>query len=180
MIETQEAIRLARALLGTPYARMDCIGLIVRIIRTGKGGRTNYRTAGTNSLWRSYTMSAKYKDLTWRQEGIGGARAGMLAFKRHAEDVHHVGLVTGDGTVIHSSREKGCVVETELDTSWSLLAIHRDIAAEEAREDDEQRAEADGEVMNVQDDEQRVTIVDDEGNCFRPTGGWRVYFGSID
>ena len=180
MVETQEAIDLARALLGTPYARMDCIGLIVRIIRTGKGGRTDYRTAGTHSLWRSYTMSAKYKDLTWRQEGTGGARPGMLAFKRRADDVHHVGLVTEAGTVIHSSSEKGCVVETALDESWSLLAIHRDSAVQESREDGKQDEEACGEAMGMQDDEQRVTIVDDEGSCFRPKGGWRVYFGSID
>ncbi len=179
MIETQEAIELARAMLGTPYASMDCIGLIVRIIRTGRGGRTSYRTAGTNSLWRSYTMSAKYRDLTWRQEGIGGARAGMLAFKRRAEDVHHVGLVTGDGTVIHSSSEKGCVVETTLDGSWNLLAMHRDIAVQESREGNE-ALPGDGKAEMDAQEEQRVTIIDDEGNCFSPAGGWRVYFGSID
>lgn len=179
MIETQEAIRLARALLGTPYASMDCIALIVRIIRTGKGGRTDYRTAGTNSLWRSYTMSAKYRDLTWRQEGTAGARAGMLAFKRRSEDVHHVGLVTEAGTVIHSSSEKGCVVETELDGSWSLLAVHRDIAVQEGEKEEQSVQDGDKE-MDVQEEAQRVTIIDDEGNCFRPSGGWRVYFGSID
>ena len=190
MIETQEAVRMARALLGTPYGEMDCIGLIVRIIRTGRGGRPAYRTAGTNSLWRSAAMSPKYRDLTWRQEGIAGARAGMLAFKRRGDDVHHVGLVTGAGTVIHSSSARGCVVETALDESWGLLAIHRDIAAEEAQPDGEDGAQA--QTVAAQDaaageeqDEQRenaeaVTIIDDEGHCFRPSGGWRVYFGSID
>ena len=74
-------------------------------------------------------MSAKYRDLTWRQEGIQGARAGMLAFKRSGENVHHVGLVTGDGTVVHSSSAKGEVVETKLDASWHLLAVHRYIEA---------------------------------------------------
>lgn len=180
MIETQEAIERARAMLGTPYASLDCIGLIVRIIRTGRGGRTNYRTAGTNSLWRSYTMSAKYRDLTWRQEGTGGARAGMLAFKRRAEDVHHVGLVTGDGTVIHSSSARGCVVETELDGDWNLLAIHRDIAVQESREENAEPLEDGGAAMDTQADGRRVTIIDDEGNCFSPSGGWRVCFGSID
>lgn len=190
MIETQEAVRMARALLGTPYGEMDCIGLIVRIIRTGRGGRTGYRTAGTNSLWRSYTMSAKYRDLTWRQEGIAGARAGMLAFKRSGDDVHHVGLVTGDGTVIHSSSARGCVVETALDESWALLAIHRDIAVEEAQTDGVDGAQAwtdtaQGAATGGEQDAQRenggtVTIIDDEGRCFRPSGGWRVYFGSID
>lgn len=131
MIKADDAIRTARSLIGTPYAQLDCIGLIVRVIRTAPGGVANYRTAGTNSLWSSAEMSAKYRDLIWRQEGIAGARAGMLTFKRRSTDVHHVGLVTGEGTVIHSSSAKGCVVETALDKSWDLLAIHRYIGAAE-------------------------------------------------
>ena len=125
MVKTMDAIRTARSLLGTPYSELDCIGLIVRVIRTSPGGVGAYRTAGTNTLWRSAEASAKYRDLTWRQEGISGARAGMLAFKRRSTDVHHCGLVTGDGTIIHSSSAAGKVVETALDASWKLLAIHR-------------------------------------------------------
>ena len=131
MVKTMDAIRTARSLLGTPYSEIDCIGLIVRVIRTSPGGVGAYRTAGTNTLWRSAKASAKYRDLTWRQEGIAGARAGMLAFKRRSRDVHHVGLVTGDGTVIHSSSAAGKVVETVLDGSWKLLAVHRYIEAQE-------------------------------------------------
>lgn len=131
MIEAKEAIRVARLMIGTPYSTLDCIGLIVRVIRTSPGGVTNYRTAGTNTLWDSANASAKYRDLTWRQEGIAGAKAGMLAFKRSGGDVHHVGLVTGEGTVIHSSSVKGMVVETALDKSWDLLAIHRYIGVAE-------------------------------------------------
>ena len=132
MIEAKEAIRVARSLIGTPYSTLDCIGLIVRVIRTAPGGVTNYRTAGTNSLWDSANASAKYRDLTWRQEGLDGAQAGMLSFKRKSRDTHHVGLVTDDGTVVHSSSAKGCVVETPLASSWQLLARHRyiDIADE--------------------------------------------------
>ena len=129
MVKTMDAIRTARSLLGTPYSEIDCIGLIVRVIRTSPGGVGAYRTAGTNTLWKSAEASAKYRDLTWRQEGIAGAQAGMLAFKRRGTDVHHVGLVTGDGTVIHSSSAKGCVVETKLDDTWQLLAVHRYIEA---------------------------------------------------
>lgn len=125
MVKTMDAIRTARSLLGTPYSELDCIGLIVRVIRTAPGGVGAYRTAGTNTLWRSAEVSAKYRDLTWRQDGITGARAGMLAFKRRGTDVHHVGLVTGDGTVIHSSSAAGKVVETKLDDTWQLLAAHR-------------------------------------------------------
>lgn len=129
MVKTIDAIRTARSLLGTPYSVIDCIGLIVRVIRTSPGGVGAYRTAGTNTLWKSAEASAKYRDLTWRQEGIAGAQAGMLAFKRRGTDVHHVGLVTGDGTVIHSSSAAGKVVETKLDDTWKLLAAHRYIEA---------------------------------------------------
>lgn len=129
MVKTMDAIRTARSLIGTPYSEIDCIGLIVRVIRTSPGGVGAYRTAGTNTLWKSAEASAKYRDLTWRQEGIAGARAGMLAFKRRSRDVHHVGLVTGDGTVVHSSSAAGKVVETALDKSWHLLAVHRYIEA---------------------------------------------------
>ena len=125
MVKAQDAIRTARNLIGTPYRELDCIGLIVRVIRTAPGGVGAYRTAGTNTLWKSAKASAKYRDLTWQQDGIAGAQAGMLAFKRNGSDVHHVGLVTGDGTVVHSSSAKGCVVETALDGSWQLLGIHR-------------------------------------------------------
>ena len=125
MIKTQDAISAARALLGTPYSEIDCINLIKRVIRTAPGGVPWYTTAGTNALWASYGASAKYRDLTWRQDGIAGARAGMLAFKRHGGDVHHVGIVTELGTVIHSSSVHGKVVETAMDESWHLLAQHR-------------------------------------------------------
>ena len=131
MVKTQDAISAARSLIGTTYKELDCIGLIVRVIRTSPGGVGAYRTAGTNTLWKSAEASAKYRDLTWRQEGISGAQAGMLAFKRRGTDVHHVGLVTGEGTVIHSSSAAGKVVETKLDASWQLLAVHRYIEVQE-------------------------------------------------
>ena len=245
MIKTQDAIRLARSMIGTPYSRVDCIGLIKWIIRQAPGGVPGYTTAGTNSLWKSYDMSAKYRDLTWRQEGIQGARAGMLAFKRHGRDVHHVGLVTGDGTVVHSSSAKGEVVETALDGGWKLLAKHRyigtdfigetgddmtmnalyqavvstqsgalnvrdapdggrigslpkgttvDVLAEPAQGWTFVRSgslmgyvssayltrvenEEEENVISVSPD---VTIIDDEGNSFRPVGGWRVLIGGVD
>ena len=132
MIKANDAIAAGRDLLGTPYSQLDCINFIKRIIRTAPGGVPGYTTAGTNSLWRSHTMSAKYRDLMWTQDGIAGAQAGMLAFKRSGDDVHHVGLVTGDGTVLHSSSAKGKVVETALDSSWALLAKHRYIATGDA------------------------------------------------
>lgn len=131
MIKAQDAIRVARSLIGTPYAELDCINLIKKVIRTAPGGVPGYTTAGTNSLWISHGKAPKYRDLIWRSDSIAGARAGMLAFKRSGENVHHVGLVTGDGTVIHSSSASGKVVETALDGSWNGLAMHRYIETAE-------------------------------------------------
>ena len=244
MIKTQDAIDTARALIGTPYSEIDCIGLIVRVIRTSPGGDTTYRCQGTNWLWRSIDNSARYRDLTWRQEGIQGARAGELAFKRHGRDVHHVSIVTERGTVIHSSSVYGKVVETPLDESWHLLAQHRyiEVAASAAETEEAMsvlyqavvntardplnvrdapdggrigsvpkgttvevlaepaqgwtfvragslmgyvssayltRAEV-GEAENVISVSPDVTIIDDEGNSFRPVGGWRVLIGGVD
>ena len=243
MIKADDAIRTARALIGTPYSELDCINLIKRVIRTAPGGVPWYTTAGTNALWASYISSDKYRDIIWRQEGIDGARDGELAFKRHGGDVHHVGLVTGEGTVIHSSSAAGRVVETALDESWHLLAQHRYIEAAGAAGTEENvnvlyqavvstqsgalnvrdapdggrigslpkgttvdvlaepaqgwtfvragslmgyvssayltRAESGGaeNVISVSPD---VTIIDDEGNSFRPVGGWRVLIGGVD
>ena len=138
MIKADNAIRTGRLLIGTPYAELDCINCIKKIIRSSFGGVKDYTTAGTNALWNSFNSAAKYRDLTWRQEGIAGARAGMLAFKRDGSDVHHVGLVTGMGTVLHSSSTNGGrgVVETPLSSSegWNLLAKHRYIEAKEDAE----------------------------------------------
>ena len=133
MIKTSEAIRTARALIGTPYSELDCINFIKKVIRTATGGDKNYTTAGTNDLWNSDSKSAKYRDLTWKQEGISGAKAGMLAFMGVGTgDVSHTGLVTEQGTVIHSSKSRGGVVETALTkrNGWNGLGAHRMIEAE--------------------------------------------------
>ena len=139
MIETSEAIRMAREMIGTPYSELDCINLIKKVIRTAPGGDRNYTTAGTNDLWNSDSKSGKYRDLTWKQAGISGAKPGMLAFMGVGTgDVNHVGLVTERGTVIHSSKSWGETVETELTEKrgWNGLGVHRDIeVADESNED---------------------------------------------
>ena len=134
MIQASEAIRTARGLLGTPYSELDCINLIKKVIRVSSGGDKSYTTAGTNDLWNSDAKSGKYRDLTAKQEGMSGAKPGMLAFMGVGTgDVNHVGLVTDCGTVIHSSKSRGCVVETELTekAGWNGLCIHRMIAVGE-------------------------------------------------
>ena len=134
MIQASEAIRTARGLIGTPYSELDCINLIKKVIRTSAGGDIKYTTAGTNDLWNSDSKSGKYRDLTAKQEGIAGAKPGMLAFMGVGTgDVNHVGLVTEKGTVIHSSKSRGGVVETELTekNGWNRLGKHRMIEVNE-------------------------------------------------
>ena len=82
---------------------------------------------------RSDGKRGRYRDLTWKQAGISGAKPGMLAFMGVGTgDVNHVGLVTERGTIIHSSKSRGGVVETGLTekAGWNGLGIHRMIVAE--------------------------------------------------
>ena len=134
MIETSEAIRAARGLIGTAYSELDCINLIKKVIRTAPGGDKRYTTAGTNELWNSFDSVPKYRHLIWRQSGISGAKPGMLAFMGVGTgDVNHTGLVTEQGTVIHSSKSRGGVVETALTAKagWNGLGKHRMIEVNE-------------------------------------------------
>ena len=134
MIQAEEAIRAARGLIGTAYSELDCINLIKKVIRTAPGGDKRYTTAGTNELWNSFDSAPKYRHLIWRQSGISGAKAGMLAFMGVGTgDVSHTGLVTEQGTVIHSSKSRGGVVETALTAKagWNGLGVHRMIEVAE-------------------------------------------------
>ena len=134
MIQAEEAIRAARELIGTAYSELDCINLIKKVIRTAPGGDKRYTTAGTNELWNSFDSAPKYRHLIWRQSGISGAKPGMLAFMGVGTgDVSHTGLVTEQGTVIHSSKSRGGVVETALTAKagWNGLGVHRMIEVAE-------------------------------------------------
>lgn len=133
MIQAEEAIRAARGLIGTAYSELDCINLIKKVIRTCAGGDKRYTTAGTNELWNSFDSVPKYRHLIWRQAGISGAKPGMLAFMGVGTgDVNHTGLVTEQGTVIHSSKSRGGVVETALKekAGWNGLGVHRMIGVD--------------------------------------------------
>ena len=134
MIQAEEAIRVARGLIGTAYSELDCINLVKKVIRTAPGGDKRYTTAGTNELWNSFDSAPKYRHLIWRQAGISGAKPGMLAFMGVGTgDVSHTGLVTEQGTVIHSSKSRGGVVETALTekNGWNGLGVHRMIEVAE-------------------------------------------------
>ena len=138
MIRAAEAIAVGRSMMGTPYSTYDCINFIKAILRKAQGGEKKYQIAGTNSLWRS-------RDLVSRQENLNNPIPGMLAFKASGADVHHVGLVTGPATVIHSSSAKGCVVETNLlNGQWAYLARHRLIEPEKGGNMEERRGNASG------------------------------------
>ena len=157
MIQAEAAIRAAREMIGTAYSELDCINLIKKVIRTAPGGDKRYTTAGTNELWNSFDSAPKYRHLIWRQAGISGAKAGMLAFMGVGTgDVSHTGLVTERGTVIHSSKSRGGVVETALTekNGWNGLGAHRMIEVGEVDGDqsaDEEQTEdsAEGEVVIV-------------------------------
>lgn len=192
MIKAHDAIRSAQARIGTPYSKLDCIALIRDVIKCSAGGVPDYRCEGTNWLWRSINNSSKYRHLIWRQEGIEGARGGMLAFKRSGDDIHHVGLVTDVGTVIHSSSVSGCVVETPLDSSWDLLGQHKYIAVLEDPVQNNAAAIVPNDTvdsnnvssypnnMDGYSNDTKITIVDSAGNHFEPIGDWRVLVGSVD
>ena len=138
MIQAEEAIRAARGLIGTSYETLDCINIIKKVIRTAPGGDKRYTTAGTNELWNSFDSMPKYRHLIWRQSGISGAKPGMLAFMGVGTgDVSHTGLVTECGTVIHSSKSRGGVVETALTekAGWNGLGKHRMIAVYDDNEE---------------------------------------------
>ena len=157
MIQAEEAIHAARGLIGTAYSELDCINLIKKVIRTCAGGDKRYTTAGTNELWNSFDSVPKYRHLIWRQSGISDAKPGMLAFMGVGTgDVSHTGLVTEQGTVVHSSKSRGGVVETALTAKagWNGLGVHRMIAVGEVDGDqsaDEEQTEnsAEGEVVTV-------------------------------
>lgn len=136
MVKTQEAVSLARELLGTPYGsgagELDCINLIKKIIRTCPGGAANYTTSGSNGLWASRNASTKYRDvIAWRALSGDSGRAGEILAMIHGDSCDHVGLCVGDGTVIHASKSHGAVVCTDvLQNGWTHALTHRYIEVE--------------------------------------------------
>ena len=193
-------------------------------------------------------MSAKYRDLIERHDGIDGVPAGAIPFKRSGDDYHHAGIATGTGTVIHSSSTQGGrgVVETPLTASegWNCWGVHRYIEAADGAAESEVgtvaeykmqvrlidptstvnvrkgpslrndiigrlghgtivtvKAESDGWAFVTYGDSgmgyvsaeylfpveeqsmpaaEEITIIDSEGNRFKPVGDYRVLRGSID
>ena len=196
MIQAEEAIRAARGLIGTAYSELDCINLIKKVIRTAPGGDKRYTTAGTNELWNSFDSVPKYRHLIWRQSGISGAKPGMLAFMGVGTgDVSHTGLVTERGTVIHSSKSRGGVVETALTAKagWNGLGVHRMIEVAEnagaaptgtayivcAQKGLRMRKKPDirGEYMQMLPDGAVITVLEEQAGWFKTT--YKGYTGWV-
>ena len=196
MIQAEEAIRVARGLIGTAYSELDCINLIKKVIRTAPGGDKRYTTAGTNELWNSFDSVPKYRHLIWRQSGISGAKPGMLAFMGVGTgDVSHTGLVTERGTVIHSSKSRGGVVETALTAKagWNGLGVHRMIEVAEnagaaptgtayivcAQKGLRMRKKPDirGEYMQMLPDGAVITVLEEQAGWFKTT--YKGYTGWV-
>ena len=201
MIQAEEAIRVARGLIGTAYSELDCINLVKKVIRISAGGDKRYTTAGTNELWNSFDSAPKYRHLIWRQSGISGAKPGMLAFMGvGTSDVSHTGLVTEQGTVIHSSKSRGGVVETELTAKdgWNGLGVHRNInVGREADEDTtadiqvgtkyivcaqkglrmRKKPDIRGEYMQMLPDGAVITVLEEQAGWFKTT--YKGYTGWV-
>ena len=196
MIQAEAAIRAARGLIGTSYETLDCINLIKKVIRTCAGGDKRYTTAGTNELWNSFDSVPKYRHLIWRQSGISGAKPGMLAFMGVGTgDVSHTGLVTERGTVIHSSKSRGGVVETALTAKagWNGLGVHRMIEVAEnagaaptgtayivcAQKGLRMRKNPDirGEYMQMLPDGAVITVLEEQAGWFKTT--YKGYTGWV-
>lgn len=196
MIQAEEAIRVARGLIGTAYSELDCINFIKKVIRVSEGGDNRYTTAGTNALWDSDSKRGKYRDLTWKQAGISGAKPGMLAFMGVGTgDVNHTGLVTERGTVVHSSKSRGGVVETALSekNGWNGLGVYRMIEMAEnagaaptgtayivcARTGLRMRKKPDirGEYMQMLPDGAVITVLEEQAGWFKTT--YKGYTGWV-
>lgn len=152
----------AKAQIGTPYAQMDCIGLIVQAIRKadGAGGESlTYRCGGTNELWRSLNASGRYRAITRRvtlesAQALGLVRPGALVciweaghnekYQDDEGDCSHIGMVVGEEgcEVVHSSKSRGCVAASTLQNGWTHVLTHRLIDLE--LEEDAQEADDSG------------------------------------
>lgn len=100
MIKTSEAIRTARALIGTPYSELDCINLIKKVIRTCAGGRQalhdggNKRPVGQRQQERQISGFDVEAGRYFRREG---GHAGVHGRGHGRRKPHRVGDGAGNG-----------------------------------------------------------------------------------
>lgn len=128
---SEEFCRRAADLLGQPYSKVDCIG-VVRLA-------ANIRCQGTNWLWRSYTSSGKYQYLTARIDrppAMSELIDGMLVFRigwnqipagySDKPNCHHVGIIVGD-KVIQSQEQKGVWITPYKIDDWDAFGWLRQV-----------------------------------------------------
>ena len=132
-MDNLEFVKNARELIGLTYSNCDCIGVV--------RNAANIRCSGTNWLWRSYKMSAKYRYLTERSIGHFALPAipGALVFKIDFDDVpagysdkpdcYHVGIIGDSGkTVIHSSPKTGVREEDLRPDEWDGWGLLKQVS----------------------------------------------------
>lgn len=120
---SEEFVKNAIRLIGMPYSTIDCIG----VVRTAAG----IKCQGTNWLWRSHENSAKYRYLTERYNfppSKDEVIDGLLVFRinwnqapaRYSDppNCYHVGILTKNKTVIHSTQKYGVHEEDYNPSQW--------------------------------------------------------------
>ena len=121
----------ALKLLGEPYNRIDCIG-VVRL-------SADIKCQGTNWLWRSFNYSKKYRYLVTRSDtapDLDQMQDGMLVFRINWNQIpngytdrpncHHVGILYRD-TVIQSNTNSGVIQTKYSPGKWNACGFLKDI-----------------------------------------------------
>lgn len=129
-MKASEFVARCRALIGQPYSKCDCIGVIRKSL--------SIRCQGTNWLWRSVSNAKKYRYLN---EASSDKRThifmqGDLVFKIRkgpppgwdsGPDVYHVGVLArnekGILNVIHSSPKTGVREELFRFDEWDGYGV---------------------------------------------------------
>lgn len=124
--------------IGNSYEKEDCVrAVVVNLIRNCNGGDKTYRTAGCTELWNSINSSGKYKHIISRMTMSEAKKNGLLIgdlpviFDENTGKCEHIAYYMGGiggYECIHSSKTKGCVCGTTLQSGFTHVLRHRDIA----------------------------------------------------
>ena len=131
-MKANEFVMNATRLIGTPYNTIDCIG----VVRIAAG----INCQGTNWLWRSINNSPKYRYLIERHDTSlpkTDCMNGILVFRinwsqqpKGYEDTpncYHVGIITAERTVIHSTEKLGVHEEAYDEKAWNAYGFLKQI-----------------------------------------------------
>lgn len=131
-MKANEFVTNATRLIGTPYSTIDCIG----VVRISAG----INCQGTNWLWRSINNSPKYRYLIERHDTPlpkTDCINGILVFRinwsqppkgyKDTPNCYHVGIITAEKTVIHSTEKLGVHEEIYDEKSWNAYGFLKQI-----------------------------------------------------